>query len=220
MTSSSGKAQAVVAELSAHYASLKLVKGDGGTSFSRLACGVKAVDDLLEGGLPFGGVTEFGVPLGKEGRALVLKFLAGATRGGPDLAPLWTLWISAPGDFQVFPPACFVRGVLPSRMVFTCSDVPLRDLKRVFIHPLFRLIVLDAPPRFSREDGFFLDHQARLNHQLVLLLRNFFLSNRQGNIWAKRRLNCWKRHGSGQFVIRVIRGLSYRQLILDEGALS
>jgi hypothetical protein len=103
--------------------------------------------------------------------------------------------------------------------VFTRSDTPLRDLKRAFIQPLFRLIVLDAPRVFTREDCCFVERQARVNRQWVLLLRNYFLSNRQGNIWARWRLNCWKRHVSGQFVIRVIRGLSYRQLIIDEGKL-
>ncbi|MCP4754123.1 MAG: hypothetical protein GY866_24825 [Proteobacteria bacterium] len=211
----SNKAQAVKAELSARFSGLNFEAGGGCSRQGKLAACVAEVDDFLEGGLPFGGVTEFGVPLGKEGRILIARFLANATRG-LRTEPLWTLWVSSHRDFSVFPPAWFVRGISPARMVFAHSEVPVRDLKRAIVNPLFRLIVLDSPQAFSRDDCFFVNRQARSNRQLVILLRNFFLSNRQGNVWAKLRINCWKRHASGQFVLRVIRGLSYRQLSVSE----
>ncbi|MBU3917941.1 hypothetical protein KKA14_20630, partial [bacterium] len=71
-------------------------------------------------------------------------------------------------------------------------------------------------PRFTRDDCFFVKTQAKRNHQLVILLRNFFLSNNLGNVWAKLRFNCWKQPGAGRFVIKIIRGLPKHQLFIDE----
>ncbi len=224
MKSIDDKNQSIVAEVSARYAGANLVRGGACVPPGRLASCVDRVDDFLEGGLPFGGITEFGVPLGKEGRLLVLKFVANATRG-IRTEPMWTLWISSHDTFRVFPPAWFARGVSPARILFAQSERPLRDLKRAISNPIFKLIILDSPRKFTREDCFFINRQARLNRQLVLLLRDFFLSNRQGNIWAGLRMNCWKRYPSEAFVIRVIRGLSHRELTLgaseiDEGGIT
>lgn len=209
------KTRSIVSEISARYAGLNLVTGESCSQPEKLASCVKRVDDFLEGGLPFGSITEFGMPLGKEGRALALKFVANATRG-IRAKPVWTLWISSHTTFRVFPPAWFARGVSPARILFAQSDRPLRDLKRAISNPIFKLIILDSPGKFTREDCFFVNRQARQNRQLVMLLRDFFLSNRQGNIWANLRINCWKRHASGEFMIRVIRGLSQRELSISE----
>jgi len=198
---------------------LNLVRGGSHLQQDKLASCVKRVDDFLEGGLPFGGMTEFGMPLGKEGRVLALKYVANATQG-IRTKPLWTLWISSHETFRVFPPAWFARGVSPARILFAQSDRPLRDLKRAISNPIFKLIILDSPRKFTREDCFFVNRQARQNRQLVMLLRDFFLSNRQGNIWANLRLNCWKRHASGEFIIRVIRGLSQRELSVSEAEMN
>jgi hypothetical protein len=181
----------------------------------KLASSIREIDDFLDGGLPFNGITEFGMPLGKEGRVLLLKFLVNATRG-IGMKPLWVLWVSSHSDFSVFPPAWFVKGVSPSRMVFTRSTAPAEDLKRAIINPLFKLIILDSPQRFSRDDCSFVNTQARSNGQLIILLRNFFLSNKRGNVWARLRLNCWKRQATGDFVLKTIRGLPHRQLHIHE----
>lgn len=207
------KTESVVSEISARYGA-SLIKGGVRRPQERLSSCVDRVDDFLEGGLPFGSITEFGVPMGKEGRLLPLKFVVNATRG-VRTAPMWTLWISSHETLRVFPPAWFARGVAPDRILFARSESPLRDLKRAIGNPVFKFIVLDSPRKFTREDCFFVNRQARLNHQLVILLRDFFLSNRQGNIWAGVRLNCWKRYPSESFVIRVIRGLSNRELVLN-----
>lgn len=180
----------------------------------KLGSCIREVDDFLDGGLPFNGITEFGMPLGKEGRLLLLKFLVNATRG-LEVEPTWTLWVSSHDDFSVFPPAWFARGVSPSRIVFTQTEAPARDLKRAIINPFFKLVVLDSPQRFSKDDCFFINTQARLNQQLVILLRDFFLSNKQGNVWAKLRFNCWKQPG-GSFILRTVRGLPRRQVSIYE----
>ncbi len=181
----------------------------------KLASCIEEIDDFLEGGLPFDGITEFGMPLGKEGRILLLKFLVNATRG-IRMKPIWVLWVSSHSEFSVFPPAWFVKGISPSRMVFTRSAAPAEDLKRAIINPLFKLIILDSPRHFSRDDCFFVNTQARSNGQLIILLRNFFLSNKRGNVWTRLRLNCWKRQATGEFILKTIRGLPGRQLSVHE----
>jgi len=213
------RAQVLRANLLTQFSGLNFQSGLVRSQPEKLASCVETIDAFLEGGIPFGSITEFGMPLGREGRALILKFLANATQG-KQTKPLWTLWASSHEDFQVFPPAWFAKGVSASRIVFTHSQKPLRDLKRAIMHPLFKVIILDSPQKFTKDDCSFISRQARANRQLVVLLRNFFLSNRQGNIWAKLRINCWKRHNTREFVLKVIHGLSHRQLTIREEILT
>ena len=184
----------------------------------KLASGVPGIDAFLRGGLPMGKVTEFGMPLGREGRVLLLNFLVNATQGVTS-APLWALWISSHRHLSVYPPAWYARGISPERMFFTASETPMKDLKRVIMNSFFKLIILDSPKQFSKDDCLFINTQARRNQQIILLIRDFFLSNLRGNIWSTLRINCWKRQVSNQFMLRVIRGLSNRELLIDEGAL-
>ncbi len=207
--------QDIKSALAKKFPTLNQTIGQSHSQPQKLTSCVQEIDDFLDGGIPFDGITEFGMPLGKEGRVLLLKFLVNATQG-LTMEPIWTLWVSSHLDFSVFPPAWFAKGISPSRIIFTQSTTPAQDLKRAIINPLFKLIVLDSPHRFSKDDCFFVNTQARFNHQLVLLLRNFFLSNNYGNVWAKLRLNCWKRHATGRFVIKTIRGLPKRQLCISE----
>ncbi len=209
------KAQAVFSELSRQFPTVNFELKSDCSQQQKLASCIREVDDFLDGGLPFDSITEVGMPLGREGRILLLKFLANATNG-LQMEPFWSLWVSSHQDVSVFPPAWFARGIDPSRIVFTNSKAPVQDLKRALINPFFKLIVLDSPMRFTQDDCFFVKTQAKSNHQLVILLRNFFLSNNRGNVWAKLRFNCWKQHGNRRFIIKIIRGLPKRQLCIDE----
>lgn len=180
----------------------------------KLASGVPEIDAFLAGGLPVGKVTEFGMPLGREGRTVLLQFLIRATRGAGS-PPLWCLWVSSHQNLEVYPPAWYARGVAPGRIVFADSQAPTKDLKRAIVSPFFGLIVLDAPKEFAKNDCLFVNVQARRNRQAILLVRDFFLSNSKGNVWSALRINCSKRHARNQFVLRAIRGLSDRELCID-----
>ncbi len=202
-------------DLSRQFPGLMISETPGRYQSTKLGSCIREIDDFLGGGLSFNGITEFGMPLGKEGRTILLKFLVNATRG-LQLKPIWTLWVSSHRDFSVFPPAWFAKGVSPSRIIFSNAAAPAQELKRAIINPLFKLIILDSPQRFTRDDCFFINSQARFNQQLVIVLRNFFLSDKCGNVWAKLRLNCWKRHASGQFIIKTVKGLPRKQIVIDE----
>ena len=205
----------IKSELSRRFPAVNFELGKNRFQPLKLASCINEIDNFLDGGLPFNGITEFGMPLGREGRILLLKFLASATRGSR-MDAIWSLWVSSHRDFLVFPPAWFAKGVEPSRIFFSYSAAPVRDLKRALINPFFKLIVLDSPHQFSRDDCFFVNTRARLNRQLIILLRNYFLSNRYGNVWARLRLNCWKRHSGGQFILKPVRGLPKSRLCIDE----
>jgi len=185
-----------------------------------LPSGIALLDEFLGGGLPLGAVTEWGVPLGKSGREVVLTWLARATQGGAGESPTWALWVYARAQLIVYPPGWAARGVELERMRFVCTGAPLADLKPVFLEPLFKIVVLDAPRQFTDDDCAFVARQARANGQAVLVLRDTFLKSGQGNVWARLRVNCWRDDEARQFRLNIVRGLSPRQLALPDETLA
>lgn len=196
----------------------------------KLASGLRELDDFLGGGLPVGAVSEWGMPLGQGGRSLLVSWLAHLISPAPSpmeksthihergLAQGLTLWCYARAQLQVYPPAWLSRGVALQRVRFACTAKPLADLRPVFLEPLFKVIVIDSPRGFTEDDCAFLARRARANGQTILLLRDFFLGEKRGNVWAPLRFNCWVDCASQQFRLRVVRGLSPRQLALNVSA--
>lgn len=183
----------------------------------RLCSGVGTLDDFLTGGLPFGTVTEWGVPLGRGGRLVVARFLASATQGRQLDRPLLALWVqAAAGTLDVYPPAWRAQGVDLTRVRFARSARPVADLKPLLMDPLFKVIIIDAPERLSTDDIAYIARQARINGQLVVILRNYMLSSERGNVWAKLRMNCWYEPFSDQpYRLQVVRGFSFQRLSFD-----
>ena len=192
----------------------------------RLSSGIAALDEFLGGGLSWGSVCEWGIPFGSGGREVLVSFLATisststltSNQGRVDqtAAPLpWTLWVQGRSGLTVYPPAWHARGVDLERIRFTTSAKPVSDLKPVFMDPLFKIIILDAPRSLSDDDCAFLARQARAHGQLIIILRDFFLGERRGNVWARLRINCWcpdPIHRPESLCLRVVRGLSQRQM--------
>jgi hypothetical protein len=172
------------------------------------------LDEALGGGLPLGAVTEWGVPLGRGGRDVVLSWLTHLTRPHGANERGWALWIYSHADLTVYPPAWLARGVALSHVRFAQAARPLADLRPAFMEPLFKLIVLDGPRGLSGEECAFLARQARAHGQCILLLRDFFLGPSRGNVWAKLRLNCWYDDSSGRFRLQIVRGRAPRRLSL------
>ena len=174
---------------------------------SRLPSDHPSLDALLEGGLRFGELSEWGMPFGCGGRQVILAYLAQATQSAQ-----WSLWVSGKDQVEVYPPAWSAQGVSLKWTRFAYSKNPVQDLRPLFLDPFFRVIVLDAPSKFSGEDCAFLAQQARKYGQAVILLRDYFLSEKYGNIWARLRLNCWQEVTEKRFHLQVVRGLSPRRL--------
>lgn len=201
-------------ELLARFPTLCLETSVNYNKQEKLTLGIPLVDQFLNGGLPFGKVTELGMPLGKEGRSLLVKLLA--HHQTPVQKAFRVLWISCFPGISIYPPAWFVRGVSEKDTIFTYSEKPITELKRAIMHSFFKMIILDSPKGLSRDDSLFLSTQAKKNNQVIILVRDFFLSNLKGNIWAQLRLNCWRRPQNRQYVIRVVRGLPSGELRMKE----
>lgn len=184
----------------------------------RIFSGIKPVDQFLRGGIPQDSVTEIGAPLGKGGRELLLIFLGAAIKKMKPSQP-WILWVSCQREVELYPPALFSYGIHPERTLFTTSLSPLKELNRVFMSAFFKLIIIDSPRGIKQSDHSFLSTRARLNSQSIILLRDFFLSNSNGNIWARFRFNCWQRHQTRQLCFTGIKGTSQTSLTLSKAVI-
>jgi hypothetical protein len=187
-------------------------KSRGISELNKLASGVKALDDYLLGGLPYGAMSEWGCPLGRGGREVIRAFVAAATHTADDQHLV--LWVSDKRSGVVaYPPSWFARGVNLTRTYFTACEKPVTQLKPVFFSPLFKVIVLDAPKDLSRDDLAFLARQARSNSQIIIVIRSYLLSGERGNVWAKFRLNCWQSSSvANSFTMVAVRGLKKTRL--------
>ena len=165
---------------------------------------IPALNKFLESRIHYGQLCEWGAPWGQGVREVITSFL-------PSIPSVWKLWVHSDEKTIINAPAWEARGINMQRMRFAYCTAPLEELKPIFLDPFFKVIILDNP-KLSYDDCAFLAQRARENQQAIFILRNYFLSNRKGNVWAKVRLNCWHDQLSDQFYIRPIRGLSPRQL--------
>ena len=178
----------------------------------RLSSSITELSQGLEGGLRWGELSEWGSPWGSGGREVLLSFLSQLkySKSGQEQ---WCLWVQGQdGDANVYPPAWEAKGVDLRYIRFTKSLKPVHDLNPIFMSPFFKFIVLDSPQNLSIEDCQFLGRQARRHQQSIVVVRNYFLSPKKGNVWAKLRLNCWHDYVRDQYMVKVIKGLSPRQI--------
>ena len=176
---------------------------------ARWSAGHPGLDRLLGGGLPVGAITEWGVPFGYGGREVVLRSLVvpKSMMSDSGTAP-WMLWVHGWPGMSIYPPAWAARGVDLTRLRVAHSQAPVHDLRPVFLEPVFRLIVLDAPTRLSSEDEAFLARQARALEQVVVVLRDGRLGRegRAGSLWARLRLNAWYEAEGRVYRVEALRG--------------
>jgi hypothetical protein len=83
--------------------------------------------------------------------------------------------------------------------------------------PFFKMIIFDGCSGLTTEDCQFLAQQARRYKQIVMILRDYELSARRGNVWAKIRVNCWRQPLKGLYYLQSVKGLPPRQLTLKLG---
>ncbi len=201
--------QASIKELTSQLSPFGLQSASFHSREKRVASGIEALDKLLEGGLSEGSVSEWGMPFGQQGRELIIPWLATMTEEN------WALWILSRPGLSIYPPAWAARGVSLQHMRFAHSNKPVAELKQAFMEPFFKFIIIDAPMHFSPEDCAFVAKCARANGQIVILLRNWLLSSKKGNVWAKTRLNCCFDEKQQSFVIKALRGgFGHKQITL------
>lgn len=170
---------------------------------TKIPFGISELDEFFLGGVPVGVLSEWGLPLGRGGRELLVAWLA----ANPNLL---TLWMYGFQDQAVNPVAWFARGANLHQIRFVCSSRPLVDLKPAFMEPLFKVMVIDCPHGITEEECAFIARRARVNNQVTLLLQDKNLAPSKGNIWAKLRVNCYQ-DVEANLLLEVVRGLSPRK---------
>ena len=185
---------------------------ESGQASKRLVAGLEWLDKFFEGGVSEGAIVEWGVPFGLGGRELIAAWLASycyqERRLHQTIRPI--LWAYGREHLIVNPPAWAARGVPLRAVRFAHAPSPIKQLKPVFLEPTFHLIFLDAPTVLRADDCGFLVRQARQHGQTIFLLRDYFLSEKKGNIWAKVRVNCWHHHRLDSWRLKTVRGLSVK----------
>lgn len=170
-----------------------------------LSSGVQQLDALFARAVRPGNIIEWGIPQGSNGRVIPLLFLR-----HNDLP---VVWVYGDPRLQVYAPAWAGYGVDLQRLFFIQSAEPVKQLRPLFLDNSFRIIVLDAPARLSRGELAFISSQARHNHQVIFLLRNYFLSQSRGTALAAVRVNCWQ-NNHGSHSINFIKGKHIKKIQL------
>lgn len=145
----------------------------------------RELSDFLDGGLTAGSLSEWGMPAGQGARELALSVVIQATQ-----RQRLVLWVNGNESLDVYPPAWSARGVDLAFVRFARADRPVESLKPVFLERLFDLIVVDSPKHLGSDDWAFLARQARALDAHIMVLQDYLLSGKRGNIWARLRINC------------------------------
>lgn len=172
---------------------------------------IPALDTLLEGGIQPGCIVEWGLPPGRNGRRIPVLFLRGEIPSA--------VWIHSNADVAVYAPAWASCGIVLSRLFFIQSDQPFKQLRPLFLEDTFKIIIIDAPKRCSKGDLAFVSAQARLNQQIIFLIRNHFLSVGRGNAFAQIRINCAQQK-NGYYSVSLIKGRHVGKIRLSNIELS
>ncbi len=152
--------------------------------------------------IPMGAISEWGLPSGKHGRRIMIQMLK--TQMLRPEAPL-CLWIHN-GKTRIYPPTWAALGVDLQKIYFAESETPIAELRPVFLEPLFKIIVIDRPKKLSKDDCAFLASYARLHQYAIVVLRDFFLSERLGNPYTQLRINAWYNTNQKKFHALPLRG--------------
>jgi len=188
------------------------------TKPSFLRSKINELDDCFGGGLAWGQLSEWGMPMGCGGRELLLAFLAKATRERP---PVWCLWVYPSSEgLAINAVAWAARGIDLQYLRYVCSDYPVSDLQALLWENFFQLVIFDAPRALRSEECAFLARNAQRHHQIIAIVRPYFLSSQRGNIWSRLRVNCWYESTTDLLQVDVVRGLSPRRISLPRKVLS
>jgi len=176
------------------------------SQITTLKSGVVALDGCFGQSIQAGKIIEWGLPEGRHGRSIPLLFLRG------DIPP--SIWIYADNGADIYAPAWSSHGVDLERLFFIKADQPVKQLRPLFLDNIFKIIIIDSPKKLLKGDLAFIHHQARENRQIIFLIRNHFLSAKNGNPLASVRLNCWL-NSKGKYSINIIKGKNVGKKDID-----
>ncbi len=171
-----------------------------------VASGIATLDQFLHDGFARKGIAEFGIP--HTGRQVLLPFIANATN---QACP--TLWVNGFQELEVYPPLMFSKRIDAQKIFFVNTSEPFQRLKPVFANPVFKLLILDSV-KLSLDECLYLRQHADRFGCLILLIRNYYLSNQQGNITAQVRVNVEFDVQNQHFRLHKIKGIPPHELKL------
>lgn len=184
---------------------------------ARLSATIAQLNHFFQGGLRWGELSEWGMPWENGCREVLLTFLQSAHRDQSH-RPYWCLWVHDQKAINIYPPAWQARGIDLRYIRFASTSRPLKDLQQALSTAFFKVIVLDCvTSNLTPDDCCFLAQQARRHRQIIILLRNYFLSPKKGNAWAKTRVNCWHDPLQNIFYLKSVKGLAPRQIAFKIG---
>ena len=172
-----------------------------------LRSGIERLDQTFRPLWSQGGIIEWGLPLGRNGRPLLLAFF----RELED--PL--AWVYGHKDLNLQPSAWSGQGVDLDRFFYIQSSRPIVELRPLFLERVFSLIVLDNVEGLGRSDFSFMASQARKHGFLIFVLRNFFLSQKKGNPFAKARFNIDYKISQRHYQLDIIKGFEEQRLRVE-----
>ena len=175
----------------------------------KLVSGITQLDAVFEN-VRDGDIIEWGIPPGLNGRLIPLQFLK------KDMPT--SVWIYHHHNLAIFASSWISHGVDLDRLYFIRSSNPVSQLRPLFLEDTFKRIIIDSPKHLSTGDLAFLATQARLNGQIIFLIRHFFLSPGKGNAYAAIRLNSWQKDAH-HFTIQIIKGPVNRTIRLPVSSL-
>jgi hypothetical protein len=163
-----------------------------------LNSGVDVLDRLIGSNLRPKRMIEWGAPLGSYGRLIPLLFLTGK------VPPI--VWVYSHEDLKIYPPAWAAWGIDLKNIFFVYAKDPVRELRPLLADSLFKTVVIDSPKKFHMRDMSFLHQKMRENGQMVFLIRHYFLSQKQGNVFAHGRFNVQYETNRGGFHVSQVKG--------------
>lgn len=172
-----------------------------------LDTGIKRLNSFLDGFPLNYGVIEFGCPHGSFGRvipALIARSLGNSC-----------LWAYDDCDLNVYPNSWADIGFDLSRVSFIRDMKPIKCLKPVFNKKVHDVIVLDSKEFIRPSDLRYLANTARRQNVFFILLRNFYLSNKNGNPFCKYRINSSFDLSKKSFKLILIKGSNKKFLSLS-----
>lgn len=152
-----------------------------------------------------GGLCEWGTPMGSLSRllpAVVAQSFA-----------LPCLWITDNPHF-FYPNAWLGLGFDLHQIHFIKEDKPLESVRTASREKIFKLMVIDIQQFVETSDLHFLARTAAKNGATYFLLRNFFLSNKNGNPYSRYRFNASFSFPKDAFTLSVVKGRRHQSLQL------
>lgn len=156
-------------------------------------------------------VTEFGAPSGGFGRVIPAIIMNSFDRN--------VLWLTDKEECDLYPSFFNSIGVKLDRFLFVNSKKCLSTFRMAVLENAADLILMDTEAFVSKSDMNSFSSFARKNNCTYMILRPYYITNKNGNPFSKYRFNCFYNLRSDQFKISCLKGFQKKNLFVNRGDL-